>query len=98
MKQFRHKARVVSIAVSSLIMALATGSPQVFAHGGTSTEAMEQQIKILENQLKAIRDELNQVADHAVLARVRSNAQHACTLPRLCGALCDEFFGQWVVE
>lgn len=65
MKQFRHKARVVSIAVSSLIMALATGSPQVLAHGGTSTDAMEQQIKILENQLKAIRDELNQVKSKA---------------------------------
>ncbi len=65
MKQFRHKTRVASIAVSSFIIALATGSPQVFAHGGTSTEALEQQIKLLENQLKAIRDELNQVKSKA---------------------------------
>ncbi|MDV6345450.1 porin family protein [Nitrosomonas sp. Is37] len=65
MKKFRLKTRVASVAVSSLIIALATGSPQALAHGGTSTEGLEQQIKLLEGQLKAIRDELNQVKSKA---------------------------------
>lgn len=65
MRQLRHKMRlVVSAVVSSLTITMTMVTPQAFAHD-TSTRALEQQIQLLENQLKAIRAELNQVKDKA---------------------------------
>lgn len=67
MRQFRHKERVSSIAVGSLIFALTiSGAPQVLAQSSATTRALEQQIQALESQLRAIREELNQVKDKSI--------------------------------
>lgn len=82
MRQFRHKTQSVgNMAISSLIIALATASPQALAQSSASTRALEQQIKALESQLRTIREELYQVKEKTVqeeqeIRKIREEVRH----------------------
>lgn len=65
MRQLRHKKRlIVSAVASSLAMTMTMVIPQALAQE-TSTRAQEQKIQQLEDQLRFLREDINQVKDKA---------------------------------
>jgi len=88
MKYFFCKTRLaVSATVGSLVIALAVAAPQVLANGTSgmddaSTRALEQKMKLLEDQLRAIQNEMDQVKSRAAqeeqhVKEVEEKADHA---------------------
>ena len=88
MKYFFDKSRLAASAtVGSLVIALAVAAPQAWANGASgtddaSTRALEQKMKLLEDQLRAIQNEMDQVKSRAAqeeqhVMEVEEKAAHA---------------------
>jgi opacity protein-like surface antigen len=88
MKYFFDKTRLaVSATVGSLVIVLAVAAPQAWANGASgvddaSARALEQKMKLLEDQLRAIQNEMDQVKSDAAkevqhVKEVEEMAAHA---------------------